>query len=777
VRSSNRHRRQVSGAVAFVILWCVGSLIAPSTGLAQTVEGQLVRAIDHQPVTGAFVVLVGANGLDGPGFMTGPDGRFLLTAPVAGTYRVRADIIGYRSTLSGPLSLTIGDTVSYQLKIAVQAVKLHALVVNAHNRCRAKAGAGEAILQLWNEIRKTLELTAWTSRHQALSYRLRLYTRELEPEHLRVKREVSSVLRTNETGSPFGSLSADSLSRYGYVRRRSGGGAIYYAPDADVLMSAAFSDAHCFQLEADTKAGSGLIGLAFRPLRSERPDIQGVLWVELSSGVLRELDYHYVHLPWPVADNVADGKVVFAHVPAGPSVVRRWYIRMPELGVRIQGSERHYQVLGIRERGGEVSDVRYAGQQVLSPTIAVVAGMIRDRTRDVPLAGAVVALEGTSYRTTTGTDGRFILRAAPGTYTLVFRHPRLLELPPAVDTSTVVRLVAGETDTLDINIPPLQDILAAACADTAAPDGGAVRLEPDNVHDHGALFGIVHGPKGQRTQAEIDLRWTAGDLNLPDSAAQRVGALRGRSIAGLDRDSTAVSVATRTLHADSVGRFWACQVPEGRSIQVIAQRDTLSSGVLETQLKGVNVIALDVTLDRKVTGTGDLLFRRGASDSVPVYALPPIEVEDGKTHINLPAMHSHSLEMTRLNIRDAEQRGARTLFDLLKRGAVGQLHVYEVAGVSSAKDPLDVRSGIGAGACVEDFRASSRPGNGSCQMVDLMLDGTLISGSEAASLIDSLDAEDIEEVEYFPPTEATFRFGTSEGRGVLLIRTRQGHDM
>ena len=66
---------------------------------AQRVVGRVLERGGGGPVAGAMVRLATDAGLLGNGWLTGRDGRFRLDATSAGTYRIRVERIGFRTTV------------------------------------------------------------------------------------------------------------------------------------------------------------------------------------------------------------------------------------------------------------------------------------------------------------------------------------------------------------------------------------------------------------------------------------------------------------------------------------------------------------------------------------------------------------------------------------------------------------------------------------------------------------------------------------------------------
>jgi hypothetical protein len=101
------------------------------------------------------------------------------------------------------------------------------------------------------------------------------------------------------------------------------------------------------------------------------PDVEGTLWIERDSGLLRWLDFRFVQLEgiMPLASVApplegeprhprpdVTGRTDFQRLPNGVWIINRWWIRMPLLR---RTGDRIY-LSGWREEGGVVLDTRQA---------------------------------------------------------------------------------------------------------------------------------------------------------------------------------------------------------------------------------------------------------------------------------------------------------------------------------------------------------------------------------------------------------------------------------
>src|SRR5690606_22680657 len=145
------------------------------------------------------------------------------------------------------------------------------------------------------------------------------------------------------------------------VRSLDGGGFEYFGPDATVLLSDEFVEAHCFGLTS-SRDEPERSGISFRPRLERRAarDLEGTLWLKRDGARLSSADCAYTRAPWPEARGVASGRVDFEELPNGAWLVRRWWIRMPQMTQHMglfSGGRSGMRVAGILEVGGSAERV------------------------------------------------------------------------------------------------------------------------------------------------------------------------------------------------------------------------------------------------------------------------------------------------------------------------------------------------------------------------------------------------------------------------------------
>ncbi|HEX8322205.1 carboxypeptidase-like regulatory domain-containing protein [Longimicrobium sp.] len=353
-----------------VLLFTIAlALIASAQLSAQTVGGTVVEIATGEPIQGAVVALVDSLGRRREAVLSDPQGQYSLQVPAPGTYRVRAERVGYAAASSPALALDSGEQVRQQLSMSPVHVTLDAVVARGVPRaCTIRPENGEQAARVWDEARKALDATHLGGRAGAYEFRVRLFRRTLAFPRLAIVDSTSSV-QSGYSRQPF-ATPVERLVTHGYMEVE-GDSIVFRAPDAPTLLSDAFLDHHCFSLIRGRGTEAGMVGLAFAPVRDRRlPDVQGTLWLDGQTGHLRYLEYTYTRLPFASSDARLGGRVDFVQLPAGGWIVSRWRIRMPIL---VRENPRAQPIVkALVESGGEVLGVRTGrGARVPLRTVSV----------------------------------------------------------------------------------------------------------------------------------------------------------------------------------------------------------------------------------------------------------------------------------------------------------------------------------------------------------------------------------------------------------------------
>lgn len=473
-------------------LSCALALWASALG-AQLVRGTVTERASGAPLSGVLVTLVNDSSRTVGSALTGERGDYGIRAPSAGTYRIDAKRIGVRRFRSPAFELATGETREVNVQLDALLYSLPEVVITAIPLCTKGDKDGGRVAALWDEARTALTATQISLRDRLFNARLVRYVRQIDPATFKVISETRSDVQ-GVVDRPFFSLPAESLSARGFWRKDADGSTLYYAPDAGVLLSDAFVGDHCFQYARSSREHPGLVGLRFEPTRQrDVGDVRGTLWMDGRTFELRFVDYRYTNL-----DDIADslrigGEVHFARLKSGAWIVRRWFIRMPQVGRSVSppmGLTSNAPsvlvrpvVFRLREEGG---DVTAEGLRIYEKP-ATVIGIVQDSSR-APLPGVRVRLSGTPYSALTGVDGAFRLDSLPpGTFDVVAEHPDYEALGTLAATGEVV-LKEGDTKRLSLRAVDTREIVSRLClGKRPAADRATLRVNVRNMATGGPL--------------------------------------------------------------------------------------------------------------------------------------------------------------------------------------------------------------------------------------------------------------------------------------------------
>jgi hypothetical protein len=353
------HRR-VTALVALAML-------APlATTAAQTVRGTVKERDSGLPLAGVLVSLTTGEAGAAPAAtgLTNDQGSYSLRVPQPGRYRLSAKRIGVRRFQSEMTDLAAGQDVTRDIELEALVYRLPTVTVHSDPLCVRRPDQAGRVASLWDEASTALEATRISQRDRLVRARVVRYTRDLNAQNLRVEAERMSRETSGVVEQPFVSLPADVLSRNGYWRTLPNDSVAYYAPDATVLLSAAFARDHCFSVAEGRGDRAGLSGMVFEPASArDVPDVRGTIWLDSRTFELRLVEFRYSKLPIANNNRNIGGEVHFAKMATGAWIVERWFIRMPRYdktprtrSTGVPGVQPivEYRLLGLIEEGGTV---------------------------------------------------------------------------------------------------------------------------------------------------------------------------------------------------------------------------------------------------------------------------------------------------------------------------------------------------------------------------------------------------------------------------------------
>ncbi|MDA0327557.1 MAG: carboxypeptidase-like regulatory domain-containing protein [Gemmatimonadetes bacterium] len=528
-------------------------LLSPSALCAQTVLVRLTDSATSRPVVGALVHLVGDGGQNEKSALSDDRGRVLFVGIPAGRYHASAEMIGMATSDTEAFDISEGVTRTYEIRFEASAIQLEGIEVELDGRCEVRPG-GEGLLvaEVWNEARKALSAAAFTDRVGTYRYETMTYERSLDRDTKVILSEEQDE-RTGYMRTPFESRPAEDLIENGFVQA-DGAERLYFAPDANVLLSDAFLDTHCFRLVDGGRGPEELIGLGFEPTGENRRvvDISGALWLDRRSAELRWLEFRYRYLDPDISTADVGGRVEFQRMPNGTWIVPEWWIRMPVVSVRtdFQGSRSQF-IVRYHQKGGRVMEARESSGRRLGGGVTTggVEGVVTD-SLGLPLRGARVGIVGSNQEVFSDAEGHFsITGLGEGLHQVRVVAPRLADLG-YVSEPVTGNVTRGELTQVDFRMPSLGDVLFEACRGVTDRQGLVM------------LAGLVRDAGGLVTpNATVRVRWTTFDVHR-----------------GLGIQQRPLGTETTT---DAKGFYRFCGVPDDRTLEVTASLGTLESEPVE----------------------------------------------------------------------------------------------------------------------------------------------------------------------------------------------------
>jgi hypothetical protein len=412
------------------------SLIPGYVG-AQSIHGRVLTAAGDEGVPGVLVTLLDTTGSVVARDLSEASGEYRVSAPRSGTFRVRAQRIGFRPVTSGPYVVATGVDIERALVLAAVPMMLDSVRVVSDNVCGSMGDATGATFALWEQVRTALQAAQLTASRRGLTATVMTFERTLEPRSRRVQTETTTVT-TGFVTQPWRTFSAAQLRQRGFVVEDDQGWTEYRVPGLNVLLSDGFIEDHCFRVSR--RRDRSTVGIEFEPTRDRRnvPEIAGTIWLDRSTSALRRMEFRYVNITRE-QEGEAGGELEFGRLADGGWAISRWHIRMPVLEQQTLGGRTMVRIAEIRAVGGDLT-LAVAGRDTLwlavpgRPLLAVVAGRVVNDS-SMPMVDVAVGLPDLGRSALTDATGGFQLGNVPsGLHRITVRRLGFL---PADTTLTI----------------------------------------------------------------------------------------------------------------------------------------------------------------------------------------------------------------------------------------------------------------------------------------------------------------------------------------------------
>jgi hypothetical protein len=422
------------------------------------------------------------------------------------------------------------------------------------------------------------------------------------------------------------------------------------------------------------------------------------------------------------------------------------------------------------------------------PTAAL-AGLVFDSTAMSPLAGARVAVMGTSALGTTDEGGRFLLRDVPeGEYWVSFFHPRLQELGVSAPPRQV-NLRGGVTSNAMLAVPSEETLLMGWClAEQPAAGSAAVAgFVTDSITGVPMPRAIVTAEPISRLPGLRPV-----EVRTDDSGYFRICSVRGD-----------VDIKLQAEFGASAGRTVEVYVPAGTArlqdlVLLMSAEGTLSGFVrdyiTEQAVSGAEVsvagtgsstltditgrfILDDLPPGRHLVTTDHLAFEQ-RTDSVTIFSEETVDIEVrmatealeveglvvtarsrfGRTSLAGDAKRADFLSREEIDVLLPRVAATEDLLRNMNTPGLRIRNVYQVDQITGVMVPT---------LCIE---VSRRSGGEGCTPAAVTLNDVLIPYPD--QFLQDLDPNIIDRIEILSPIDAQFQYGSAAGNGAVAIYTR-----
>jgi hypothetical protein len=311
-----------------------GALLLLAAPLAaQSVRGRAIDQETRAVIAGALVELRDSADRPVARMLTSPTGAYLFALGRTGRFAVRVAAIGYLPSVPTPIIVSGSGITVPDVALLKAVFTLPDLVTAAKGRAcgllELRHGTFADVLESAHTALNIVD-AAFDARTLRFAVQLVRASTIFGPDGgSKADTSIASI-----TSWPIQSTDLDSLRAVGFAREPAEDeprGLIYYGPDARVLFSDWFLEAHCFTLVIDrSTAGADSVRMHFEPRHAPKlVDISGDMVFDRASMSLRRLEFSHVNLPRGIPEGAAGGLVEFDRWSSGLWLPTGWALWGP----------------------------------------------------------------------------------------------------------------------------------------------------------------------------------------------------------------------------------------------------------------------------------------------------------------------------------------------------------------------------------------------------------------------------------------------------------------
>jgi hypothetical protein len=332
---------------------------SPLWSAAQTVRGTVLAPTEAGASFHALLTLTESTSAATLSRIVSTGEPFRVLLPSRGTWRVRAELLGY-GTVDTVVVVRSGGDVELTLLLSPDPLMVDGLTVEVDGSECPAVHDPEKLLSLWSEARKVL-VSATTDSVETARFQLKVTGGQAHYRTDLAREETPFVTLTVDTVWSIGSKpvevpEARVLLEDGFILPKAESEDLYryqyFAPDAEVILSDLFLSSHCFSRLPLDEAGN-FDGLRFEP-RKNSPldyDVAGTIRLPRRDTLTPYIEFHWtehprssavraitsgVNQPFPLEsiravdfEEATGGRIDFANVPNFGWIAYRWQLRTP----------------------------------------------------------------------------------------------------------------------------------------------------------------------------------------------------------------------------------------------------------------------------------------------------------------------------------------------------------------------------------------------------------------------------------------------------------------